>query len=141
MIPHPPAVRSLWYLPRFFQLSESVVRQLRVSAGFLGGKLLIDKNLVFWTATAWADQSAMRSFRDSGAHRIALPKLVSWCDEAAVGEIETGENLPSWSEIHDRLSRHGRSSRVRDPSPDHALLNFPPPQWTRLERKIRPATA
>jgi hypothetical protein len=132
-------LRSALFLPQFFWLNESVIRQLRASQGFRGGKLLADKSLVFWMATQWADPSSMRSFRDSGAHRVALPRLVSWCDEAAVAESETWETIRSWADIHDWPSTRGRPSKLRHPSRAHPLLRFPPPAWTRLERYVKPA--
>ena len=59
----------------------------------------------------------MRAFVLSGLHKRAMPKLMEWCDEAAVvhWDQSTAE-LPSWSEAHRRMVQEGRQSKVRYPS-------------------------
>ncbi len=76
-----------------------------------------DPGNAFWTVTAWEDEAAMRSFRGSGAHMKAMPKLLDWCDEASVAHWEQeGAELPLWSEAHRRMVAEGRLSKVRRPS-------------------------
>jgi len=79
--------------------------------------------LVFWTRTVWENIDAMKAFRDSGAHRSSMPKLVEWCDEASVVQWE-GEPERDWDEIYARLVRDGRLSRVRKPTPAHTANRF-----------------
>jgi hypothetical protein len=59
----------------------------------------------------------MKDFMTSGAHRIVMPKLFRWCDEAAVGhwEQEPAEQ-PDWNSAARYLVEHGRLSRVQHPS-------------------------
>jgi Domain of unknown function (DUF3291) len=130
-------LRSLRFLPQFVVLNERAVRQLRNAAGFGRGKLLMDRGLSFWTMSLWEDEASMRAFRDRGAHRAVMPKLLGWCDEASVAHwsAETGE-LPDWPEAHARMTAEGRASQVRLPSANQKELRFPAPRWTRLERAI-----
>jgi hypothetical protein len=135
-------LRSLRFLPQFVVLNERAVRQLRRAPGFRRGKLLMDRGLSFWTISLWEDEASMRAFRDSGAHRAVMPKLLGWCDEASVAHWpdETSE-LPDWRDAHARMIEEGRASKVRFPSLNQKELRFPAPRWTRLERAIegRPA--
>jgi hypothetical protein len=59
-------------------------KQLVRSSGFIKGKTLVDKNLTFWTLTAWETEPHMRSYRNSLAHKKAMPKLQHWCSEASL---------------------------------------------------------
>lgn len=76
---------------------------------------------IHYTMTAWRDPAALRAFMSSGHHRIAMPKLAGWCDEAAVVRFEhEGDQLPSWEAAEEMLETHGRTSKVDRPSPAHA---------------------
>jgi len=75
----------------------------------------------YWTLTVWRDEAALRGFMMAGAHRKAMSKLSSWCDEASVGHWEQdGAALPSWAVAEDRMAREGRLSAVKHPSPAQA---------------------
>ena len=128
-------LRSVWILPQFLWLNERIARQVTRSVGFRRGKLLADRKLTFWTVTMWDSEASMRGFRDTAAHREALPKLLQWCDEAAVAQNTTWQEIPSWTELHGWITTRGRPSRVRFPSPAHATMNFPPPASS-LERRL-----
>jgi hypothetical protein len=65
----------------------------------------------------------MKAFRDSAAHRASMPKLLDWCDEAAVAQSE-GEALTDWDAIYALLSEKGRLSRVRKPTKAHEEKRF-----------------
>jgi hypothetical protein len=134
-------LRSVLFAPRFFWLNERAVGQLRAAPGFRGGKLLWDARLAFWTLSLWDSEAAMRAYRDSDAHRQAMPRLARWCDEAAVARLADATVLPAWREAHFLLVSSGRASRVRHPSPQHAGLKFPPPRPRVPERVINPAPA
>jgi|SRR5688572_11069041 len=130
-------IRSVWFLPRFLWLNERAVRQIISSPGFREGRLLGERDLSFWTATLWDDEASMRGFRDSGAHRQVMPRLVHWCDEASVAKWHDRDTLPSWQETYERMKAHGRASKVRHPSPRHATLDFPAPR-SRASRPLKP---
>jgi hypothetical protein len=77
-------VRSLRYLPAFLLGSLRSAREAKNATGNLAVSLLSDAHLVFWTRTLWTDERSMRAFMVAPAHRAVMPKLVQWCDEAAV---------------------------------------------------------
>jgi hypothetical protein len=132
-------IRSPFYLPQFLWGNELSARQLARSPGFLGGGLLVDRGRAFWTVTAWEDEAAMRAYRNSGAHREVMPKLLKWCDEATVIHWgQEGAELPDWPELHRRMTTEGKVSKVSHPSPRHAARQFPEPRAGRLSRSIRP---
>ena len=71
----------------------------------------------------------MRSFTLSGAHRRAMPRLIAWCDEAALAHWvaqETG--LPTWKEAYQQLIARGRPSKVKHPSAEHLAHQIPEPK-------------
>jgi hypothetical protein len=106
-------IRSVRYLPLFALYTTRSLRQAKRAPGFHSGKLLPDRNWVFWTMTAWRDMDAMRRFITSGAHKSAMPHLLDWCDEASVAHWEQeGLSLPSWDEADQRMRELGRSSKV-----------------------------
>ena len=130
-------VRSPQFLPMFLIANERIVGQLRRSRGFRGGKQLIDRRLVFWTASSWEDEQAMKEFRSAGAHGHAMPRLPEWCDEAAVVHWEQETDLlPDWDAAYARLVGNGRASRVRHPSSSHQERRYRAPRVGPLQRRI-----
>jgi hypothetical protein len=70
-----------------------------------------------WTITAWRDDTAMRAYRNSGAHLKAMPKLLQWCDEASFAHwTQEDATLPSGEVALERIRTSGRLSKVRHPS-------------------------
>ena len=125
-------VRSIRFLPAFLVHAWRSERQVRRSPGFEAGSLLPDPRRTFWTLTLWADGASMRAFMASGAHRIVMPKLFDWCDEASIVHWEQPEqSLPSWAEATRRMREEGHPSRVRHPSPHHADMSFAEPRLAR----------
>jgi hypothetical protein len=105
------------------------ILQARRSPGNLHVSTLADANLAFWTRTVWESESAMRAFMMSGAHKAAMPKLLDWCDEAAVAHwVQDSDAPPSWPEAHKRLVTEGRRSKVRHPSPMQEAFQIPEPR-------------
>ena len=133
-------VRSFIYLPQFFWHAFKSTRQAERSSDFLGGRLLVNPKNVFWTMTAWKDQAAMNAYRNGGAHRRAMPKLLNWCNEAAVVHwTQESLEIPSWREAYQRMAEQGKPSKVNHPSPEQLSNHIPAPEPSRIERMIKPA--
>ena len=122
-------VRSWKYLPAFAFYSFRSFVQAKRAEGNLHSSLLNDAKRTFWTRTVWTTQAAMKSFMMSGAHRQVMPRLLEWCDEAAlVSWDEDDEKVPDWREAHRRLQQEGRRSKVRHPSPAQEQYDIPEPR-------------
>lgn len=132
-------IRSLRFLPLFAIDIVRTRRQVRTAAGFRRGSLLPDRHWAFWTLTEWDSPDSMRRYMTGGPHRAAMPKLMDWCDEASVVHWEQPQDgLPSWAEADRRMRQEGRPSKVRNPSPQHATLDYRPPR-TSSAGPIHPA--
>jgi hypothetical protein len=113
--------RRLWHAPVLVADSLRIARQIRCAAGFLGGYLAIGQGLSFWTVSVWEGAAAMVAFRNSGAHRKAMPKLIRICDEASYAHGDQAERAPpSPAEVAIRLAASGKLSKVRHPSADQS---------------------
>jgi Domain of unknown function (DUF3291) len=122
-------VRSLRYFPGFLFFTLVSARQANRARGNLGTSLLADAKRTFWTLTAWEDEASMREFIMTPPHRRAMPKLLEWCDEAAVAHwLQESSGLPDWREAHRRMVAEGRRSKVRHPSHAHEAFEIPPPK-------------
>jgi hypothetical protein len=133
-------LRSIWFLPQFLWMNNSINRQIVKAPGFVRGRLLVDKGFTFWTATAWNDEASMRGFRDSGAHRRAMPKLPEWCSEAtSVHWNQDNNQLPDWNGAYDRILRNGRVIYVKSPSDRQKEKRFPAPRASsKIQQELRP---
>jgi heme-degrading monooxygenase HmoA len=120
-------IRSIRFLPLFALYAQRSLSQARAATGFQEGSLLVDRRWVFWTLTIWETEESMRSYMLSGAHKIAMPRLLDWCDEASVVHWQASDpGLPDWQEAEERMRRDGRPSKLRSPSASHATLQFAP---------------
>ena len=133
-------LRSLFTLPAFARETRLISAQLRAAPGFIDGAVLAEGRLVFWTRSTWESLDAMKAFRDSGAHRESMPKLMTWCDEAAVVQWE-GEPAADWDAIYARMAGEGRLSRVKAPTSAHTARRFARMLRWSPEQPIRPAPA
>lgn len=125
-------VRSLRFLPEFIWYSLRSARQASRASGNLATQILKERHWAFWTATAWTDDAAMKNFMLAGAHRVAMRKLLEWCDEAAlVHWLQDTRDLPGWREAHRRLQAEGRRSKVNHPSPNQVAYQIPEPRTGR----------
>ena len=130
-------VRSFFFLPQFIWGAIRSANQAEHSPGFLGGKIVRMPRNVFWTVTAWESEAAMNAYRIAGAHLGAMPRLLKWCDEAAVAHwSQDSAEIPSWQEAHRHLVQEGRLSKVNHPSPRQSLSEIPAPEITRAVRKL-----
>ena len=58
----------------------------------------------------------MNAFRITLPHRDAMPKLLEWCDEAAVvHRNQESAELPDWETAVRRMAESGRLSKVNHP--------------------------
>jgi uncharacterized protein DUF3291 len=122
-------VRSWRYILPFLFFALRSSRQAKVAEGNLHVALLRDTKNTFWTRTVWTTEAAMKSFMLSGPHRQVMPRLLDWCDEAAlVHWVQDTDREPDWYEAHHRLQQEGRPSKVRRPSPAHEKFDIPRPQ-------------
>lgn len=116
-------LHSILTLPAFGRATRAISAQTAASPGFLEGAVLAEGRLVFWTRTVWESAAAMRAFRDSGAHREVMPKLIQWCDEASVVQWQ-GEPERDWDAIYARMAADGRSSHVKRPTQAHQARRY-----------------
>lgn len=116
-------LRSIFTLGAFARETRAISQQAAAAPGFVEGAVLAEGRLVFWTRTIWESAEAMKAFRDSGAHRASMPKLMDWCDEASVVQWQ-GEPERDWDAISARMLADGRASRVRRPTKAHQERRF-----------------
>ena len=110
-------LRSWRFVPAFIAYTLASARQVKRADGFRSGYLAGDAERGSWTVTVWRDETAMRSFRASGAHLKAMPRLLRWCDEASVAHwTEDTEAAPTPQVAFTRLHSQGRISKVHFPS-------------------------
>src|SRR5262245_35117401 len=133
-------LRSVRFIPRLNWESIKIKRSVVESPGFLGGKILVDRNHAYWTMTSWKDLDSMRAFRNGDAHAAAASMLDRWCDEASVLHWETEDDeLPGWKEVHRRMSEAGRRIPLEFESADHKAGRFREPYWAKWrEERIIP---
>jgi hypothetical protein len=109
------------------------------SSGFLGGGILVIAKNVFWTMTVWKDEAAMNAYRTSGAHSDAMPRLLNWCDQAAVVHwTQESSEVPLWPEAQQRMAKDGRKSKVNHPSSAHKANQIPEPGPIRSQSTLKP---
>jgi hypothetical protein len=132
-------VRSLLYMPQFLWHTFKSARQAARAGGFRGGRLLVNPRKVFWTLTAWESEAAMNFYRINAAHRAAMPKLLNWCDEAAVVHwTQETPDLPTWQDAHQHMVTSGRASKVNHPSLAQTANQFSAPVPSRIESILKP---
>jgi hypothetical protein len=114
-------LRSLRFLPAFAWHTWRSLSQLRRANGFVVGQLSADVyGRTFWTITLWHEQSAMRAYRNTGAHMRAMPKLLHWCEAASVAHwVQPETVVPTADEALRRMREEGRLSKLAHPSKGH----------------------
>jgi hypothetical protein len=101
--------------------------------------LAIESPDVFWTFTVWADEEAMRAFRNTAPHMKAMPRLLNWCDEASyVHWQQDDESAPTPVAAFERLRDGGKLSKVSHPSAMHAAGRTTANAQPRLALPLRP---
>jgi hypothetical protein len=125
-------VRAWRFLPLFFIQVLRTGLQARKASGSLAVTVLREANRTFWTYTLWTDEPAMRAYMSAGAHRQVMRNLAQWCDEASVAQwIQESGDQTSWQDVHLRMQKLGRTSRVDHPTQAHLAFQIPPPRVRR----------
>jgi hypothetical protein len=131
-IDHPAARAVVALFAGVFARLAALGARAKNASGNLAVSLLSDAHLAFRTRTLWTDERSMRAFMFAPAHRAVMPKLLHWCDEAAVTHwLQETPEPPSWQEVHRRLQQAGRPSKVDHPSEAQMRFEIPPPKTTR----------
>lgn len=113
-------LRSKLRFPSFAFHTWRSARQAKRSPGFLAGLLAGDAQGGAWTMTMWESETSMRAFRNSNAHMVAMPKLLTLCDEASYTHwTAESSSLPTMEEVYERIKNTGRLSKVNRPSAAH----------------------
>ena len=111
-------VRSIFLMPLFTYHAMRTMTQAQKADGVTGVETRFEKNNVVWTKTIWSDETAMKKYRGSGAHQIAMRILSEMCSEASVTRWQQEDaELPTWEEAHRRILIEGKQSKVKHPSP------------------------
>lgn len=80
----------------------------------------------------------MRAFRASGAHLRAMPRLLTWCDEASVTHWSQDDPVaPTTAVAFRKMRATGRLSKVHHPSErqiDGQTVGRQPPKRARSLR-------
>ncbi len=114
-------VRSILLMPLFALHAMRTMTQAQKAAGVLGVETRFEPGNVVWTKTIWQDEAAMKGYRNTGAHQIAMRLLADLCSEAAYARWQQPTPaLPTWEEAHQRVLTEGKLSKVKHPSPLHA---------------------
>jgi hypothetical protein len=118
-------LRSLRYLPAFLEYADHSHSQAERAPGNIHTTTRSQTRTIFWTLTAWDDEPSMRAYMLAGAHREAMPKLVEWCDEAAVVHWnQDSPELPSWDVAEQWMTEYGKFTPLKYPSEAHRQKRF-----------------
>jgi hypothetical protein len=135
-------VRKWRFLPSFAIYAYRSRRQAQIEVGFLGGRLATELPFGFWTITVWADEQAMRRFRNTADHLKAMPRLLDWCDEASYAHWQQEDSsVPSATVAFKRLRDTGKLSKVRYPSAAHANGQITPQGEPKQGPELRPRSS
>lgn len=132
-------LKSPAYLIPFCIQNEQIVRQIKISPGFLKGKELATPNLSMWTATLWDSSENVRAFYLRGSHKEAMRNISVWSSKAVTGHQEGDfSELPSWEDIRLQLLKAGNFTNLQNGSSDHHAKIISKPRVTLLTRFMSP---
>ena len=122
-------IRAWRFMPAFAFYAVRSRMQAAKAEGNRGLNLLREPGNIFWTATVWDSEAAVKQFMLAQPHGEAMLRLMHWCDEASVVRWSQDTiELPDWLEAHRRMQSEGRPSKVRFPSAAHHRHEIPPPK-------------
>jgi hypothetical protein len=111
-------LRSWRFLLLFVIHASRSQKQAERTEGCRSVRVRKTQGSTFWTLTTWEGEAYLRRFLSGGPHRVVMPKLMQWCDEAAMAHWSQDGNVPpTWEEAALKLKAIGRLSRVLHPSP------------------------
>lgn len=118
-------LRSPHYLPAFQEYAERTYSQAKLAPGNIHAITRSQTETIYWTLSAWDDEASMQSYMMANAHREAMPKIVTWCDEASVVHWnQDSSELPSWDIAEQWMTEHGRFGPLKYPSETHLQNRF-----------------
>jgi hypothetical protein len=122
-------LRSWKFVPSFAVYAVRSRMQASRADGNRGVNAMREPGNVFWTATLWESEEAVKKFMIANPHGEAMRRLLEWCNEGAVARWnQDGAEMPDWQEAHRRLQAEGRRSKVRFPSEAHERFEIPAPK-------------
>ena len=122
-------LRSWRFVPEFIFYSVRAKLQAEKAEGSRGVRVMREPGNIFWTATAWDSEDAVKKYMIARPHSQAMPRLLEWCDEAAlVRWTQDSAELPDWHEAHRRLQAEGRRSKVNRPSANQQQFKISAPK-------------
>src|SRR5580704_19455463 len=77
-------LRSWKFFPGFIVYAVRSRMQATRAQGNRGVEAMREPGNVFWTATLWESDEAVRQFMVANPHGDAMRRLMEWCDEASV---------------------------------------------------------
>jgi heme-degrading monooxygenase HmoA len=113
-------LRSLWFLLPFALRASQIRKQAHATPGCLGVQVRKTRGLAFWTVSLWESEANLRVFLSESPHVDVMPKLSSWCDEAATTHwVVVSQEMPGWDQAAQQLLAGGRILHVKHPSEAH----------------------
>ncbi|HUR67259.1 MAG TPA: hypothetical protein VMZ03_12995 [Chitinophagaceae bacterium] len=90
-------VKSFWNFFEFLKHSGRSIKQAKRMPGVISVKASIKGWRIGYTLTFWENKEAMHSFRNSGAHKIAMTKTRKLCSRYKIFAWEAAR-APSFEE-------------------------------------------
>jgi heme-degrading monooxygenase HmoA len=113
-------LRSLWFLLPFAVRASQIRKQAHGTPGCLGVRVRKTRGLAFWTLSLWEGEESLRTFLSQPPHVEVMPRLSSWCDEAATTHwVVVPQEMPKWEQATEQLLKGGRLLHVNHPSEAH----------------------
>lgn len=122
-------IRSIFYMPLFAIHALRSGAQAQRADGIQNIATRVETWNTHWTRTVWREEGAMKRFRNSGAHQLAMRVLAEICSEASyVRWQQETPDPPSWEEAQRHILAQGTLSKLRHPSAFHQSGRAAPEQ-------------
>ena len=121
-------VRSIWFLPLFALHAMRSATQAMKSEGIVHFETRVEDPFTHWTKTVWKDEPSMKSFRNSGAHQLAMRILSEICNEASYTRWQQeSPEVSTWEQAHKAMLESGKLSKLKKPATFHVEGHTAPP--------------